>query len=89
MQVKYFADIRKLAGAEEHAWTQAPTVRELLGQLSRRNGLAFEKRVFEGGRLSSTIILLVNGQNIEHLQGVDTPLGPEDVIAIFPMIAGG
>jgi molybdopterin synthase sulfur carrier subunit len=90
MRVRYFADIRKLAGVEEHDWTQAaPTVRELLKQLSHHNGAPFEKRVFDGGRLSGTIILLVNGRNIEHLHGVDTTLGPDDVVAIFPMIAGG
>jgi molybdopterin synthase sulfur carrier subunit len=90
MRVKYFADIRNLSGVDEHEWTGAArTVRELLVQLSRRNGAAFEKRVFEGGQLSGAIILLVNGRNIEHLNGIDTALGPDDLVAIFPMVAGG
>jgi molybdopterin synthase sulfur carrier subunit len=90
MIVKYFADIRKLAEVDEELPEGAPpTLRALLAQLAHRHGPAFEKRVFEGGQLSTTLIVLVNGRNIEHLKGLDTPLGPEDTVAVFPMIAGG
>ena len=50
MVVKYFADIRSLAGTEEQEWTAAaPTLRSLLTGLAAQKGAAFEKRVFEGG----------------------------------------
>jgi molybdopterin synthase sulfur carrier subunit len=91
MLVKFFADIRHLCGGREqqqHAGA-APTVRKLLEELSDQHGAAFRRRVFEGDGLSRTLIVFVNGQNVEHLRGIETPLGPEDVIAIFPMIAGG
>jgi molybdopterin converting factor small subunit len=35
------------------------------------------------------MIILVNGRNIQHLKGVDTLLGPDDIVAVFPMVAGG
>jgi sulfur-carrier protein len=90
MLVKYFADIRRLTGREQQQWTKAaPTVRELLRALAAEHGAAFEKRVLEGDDLSSTMIVLVNGQSLEHLRGMDTPLGPEDIVAVFPMVAGG
>ena len=90
MVVRYFADIRSLAGTEEQEWTAAaPTLRSLLTGLAAEKGAAFEKRVFEGGQLSDTIIVLVNGRNIKHLSGIETPLGPGDVVAVFPMVAGG
>jgi molybdopterin synthase sulfur carrier subunit len=90
MLVRYFADIRSLAGTEEQEWTApAPTLRCLLAGLAAEKGAAFEKRVFEGGELSSTMIILVNGRNIQHLKGVDTLLGPDDIVAVFPMVAGG
>jgi sulfur-carrier protein len=88
--VKYFADIRRLTGREQQEWTKAaPTLRVLLAELAVQHGAAFEKKVLEGGGLSSTIIVLVNGQNVEHLAGIDTALGPEDTVAVFPMVAGG
>ncbi len=90
MLVKYFADIRKLSGREQQTYQgAAPTVRRLLEDLSVQHGAAFRNRVFEGDGLSSTLIVLVNGRHVEHLAGIETPLGPDDVIAIFPMIAGG
>ena len=90
MIIRYFADIRELAGTREQEWTKsAPTVRALLTELAAQHGTAFERRVFGGGVLSSTIIILVNGQQVEHLSGLETPLGPDDVVAIFPMVAGG
>jgi molybdopterin synthase sulfur carrier subunit len=88
--VKYFADIRKLTGCEAEPWhAAAPSLRDLVEQLGERHGAPLHDRVVERGQLSSTIIVLVNGQNIEHLRGLDTPLGADDVVAIFPMVAGG
>ena len=66
-----------------------PTVNDLLAVLAAEKGPAFENRVFPGGKLSDTMIILVNGRNILHLNGVQTPLNPDDVVAVFPMVAGG
>jgi molybdopterin synthase sulfur carrier subunit len=90
MLVRYFADIRKLSGREQQTYQgAAPTVRRLFEELSAQHGAAFQQRVFEGGNLSSTLIVFVNGRAVEHLGGIETPLGSDDVVAIFPMIAGG
>ena len=90
MVVRYFADIRPLAGTIEEARTSVPpTVNDLLAVLSAEKGPAFENRVFPDGKLSDTMIILVNGRNILHLNGVQTPLNPDDVVAVFPMVAGG
>ena len=32
---------------------------------------------------------MVNGRHITHLQGVTTPLTEQDVVALFPVVAGG
>jgi len=91
MQVKFFATIRSLSGRLEDQVgpVTPPTVRGLLAELSGRYGGAFRDRMFDGAELSSTIIILVNGRHIEHLAGLETPVGNDDVIAIFPVVAGG
>jgi molybdopterin synthase sulfur carrier subunit len=90
MRVKYFADVRALTGRLEQEWNQpAATLRELLLGLAEQHGEAFRKRVLPEGRLSGTIIVLVNGQHETHLDGLDTRLTPEDTISLFPMVAGG
>jgi sulfur-carrier protein len=88
--VRYFADIRRLTGRSEETFSKAaPTVRALLADIAAAHGAAFERRVLAGGQLSSAIIVLVDGQNVEHLAGLDTPLGPQATVAVFPMVAGG
>jgi sulfur-carrier protein len=89
--VKFFADVRRLAGCEAERFSgAAPTLGALLHALADRHGAAFEQRVFDAsGRLSDTLIVLVNGRNVEHLAGEGTALAPDDVVSVFPMVAGG
>jgi molybdopterin synthase sulfur carrier subunit len=90
MLVKYFADVRNLTGRLDEDWNlPAATLRELLLGLAERHGEPFRKRVMPEGRLSDTIIVLVNGQHVVHLDGLDTPLQPEATVSLFPMVAGG
>lgn len=90
MLVKYFADVRTLTGRLEEEWNRpATTLRELLLGLAERHGEAFRKRVLPEGRISDTIIVLVNGQHVIHLEGLDTRLQPDTTVSLFPMVAGG
>ena len=84
MVVRYFADIRTLARTDRGAELGFADSQRSPRRSGGRRGAACEKRVFEGGKLSDTIILLVNGRNIRHLNGVETALKPDDVVAVFP-----
>lgn len=91
MQILYFAGIRELTKEKER---QCPvpvaTVHELLLTLSARYGTAFRQKVFNGdGQLSDVVIVLVNGRDIRHLNGLETPLATADTVCIFPVVAGG
>jgi molybdopterin converting factor small subunit len=35
------------------------------------------------------LLLILNGRPIQNLQGYDTPLEDGDVMAVFPVMAGG
>ncbi len=90
MTIRFFADLRALTGQREITWNgSADTVLGLLKALAGRFGPAFERRVVPGGQKSETIIVLVNGRDVRDLSGADTPLGPDDDVWIFPMVAGG
>ncbi len=65
------------------------TVSELLALLSERLGEIFYERLFQDEKTRRGVIILVNGQNIYHLEGLETKIGNEDVISIFPPGAGG
>jgi molybdopterin synthase sulfur carrier subunit len=90
MTVKYFATIRTYTGETARQFDNAPAdLRELLTSLAQRYGAQFRRAVFTGDALSEAIIILVNGRNVLHLQGLNTPLAADDEVSIFPMVAGG
>jgi molybdopterin synthase sulfur carrier subunit len=90
MTVSYFATIRTYTGEASLRLDVAPsTLRELLLALSERYGSLFRRAVFAGDGLNSQLIILINGRNVLHLRGLDTPLNSDDEVSIFPMVAGG
>ena len=82
--VKLYANLRKLAGTKELSITGA-TVGAVLNELVRQNSLVATV-ILENGELRQHIIVTRNGQNITDLE---TPVTEQDIIAIFPPIAGG
>lgn len=63
----------------------------LLPYLFERFGTGFRESVMEGDKISSKILILLNGISIknETLQELETPLKPDDEIAFIPMLNGG
>lgn len=89
MTVKYFGDIRPLTGMKEEGWPYSHTdVRSLLNALGEKHRL-LRTRLFEGDKLSSTIIILVNGRSVDYLKGIETPLKADDIVDVFPVEGGG
>ena len=67
----------------------APTVEELLSSLLDLYGDSWKEQVFDGEGLISGVVIMVNGINIQKIQGYSTPLSAEDRIDIFPMFEVG
>jgi MoaD family protein len=82
--VKLFANLRKLAGTKELSVTGA-TVGAVVYELVRQNPPLGET-ILQNGEFGPHIIVTLNGHNITDLE---TPVTEQDVIAIFPPIAGG
>ena len=93
MTLRFFAYYRdsEYAGCREMAWPETATLRELGEQLCRKLGSPFADEFFTPDRsaLGKKIIIMINGRRAEFLQGLDTPLRKDDVIQIFPIVAGG
>jgi adenylyltransferase/sulfurtransferase len=41
------------------------------------------------GQLRPFVNLFLGEDNIKDLKGLDTPLGPEDILSLVPSVAGG
>jgi len=89
MKIKYFAYIRDYTNSKEIDYKHCKTVRKLLLELCEMHGKKFSDKIFNDEELSDEVIILVNGRNIVHLDGLDTHLDKNDEICIFPVVAGG
>lgn len=85
--IKLFANLRRLAGTNE-VETPAATVREAVETLC--TGKAdLRAAILDGDHLRPYVRVMVNGHDVELGAGLDTPIGPQDLVTVFPPIAGG
>ncbi len=82
--VKLFANLRKLAGTKELSIT-GTTVGVVVSELVRQKPSVGEV-ILRNGEIGPHIVITLNGHNAMDLE---TPVVEQDVIAIFPPIAGG
>ena len=82
--VKLYANLRKLAGAKELSITET-TLGAVVSELVRKNPPVGEI-ILQNGELGPHIVLTINGHNITDFE---TPVTEQDIVAIFPPIAGG
>ena len=82
--VKLYANLRKLAGTKELSITEA-TIGAVLNELIKRNPL-LENVILENGNLRPHFVITLNGHNVSD---INMQVAEQDVIAIFPPIAGG
>ena len=80
-EVRFLGEIRKAAGTARFG-VDAGTVEELLEQLRRVMGQAFQDLVFQEGQLHQNVEILVNGRSIASLEGLKTPLSPFDQVTL-------
>ena len=79
MKVSFYATLEPIVGQRNlHV--------EVLAQ--RWPGLV-EHLFDEDGALSRRVNIFVDGRNVRWLEGLETPLEPEQSVDIFPPVAGG
>lgn len=91
MKVMLFATLREVAGAKEVEvdLEAGATVRHALERLVDLYPNLKEEIFTERGALQRSVIILLRGRNIRLEGGLDTVLGEDDYLAIFPPVAGG
>lgn len=88
MKVKFFASFASLTRLKEAEYSVS-TIEELLQSLVNDYGEPMQNKLYPKGSLDETLVILVNGRHIRHLEGIDTKLGVQDTVSIFPMVGGG
>ncbi len=92
VEVKFFTSLREITGKkmDEIQLQNTITVDELLTLLSEKYGKNFREYIYnKKGDVQGFLSFLVNGKNINIIQGFDTKLQENDVVAILPPVGGG
>jgi molybdopterin synthase sulfur carrier subunit len=92
LRVKFFAFFRddNYTGCSEIEVPVVPTIGDLVRMLSERYGSSLRDKILtSSGELGPDIIIMINGRHTDHLGGIDAPLKDDDIVQIFPKIAGG
>jgi len=89
VKVEFLNLLRQVTGTASME-TEAASVAELLNQLVHLYGPEFKTYLLDdASRLKPGVSILVNGRHILYLQGLATPLTPEDQVTFIPPAAGG
>ena len=87
VKVKLFGNLRQIAGKSSFT-VEGNSVGELLKAIRSLNEPLIETIMDQKG-LRPYYKIMVNGNDISLLDGLNTHVNPEDVVAIFPPVAGG
>jgi molybdopterin synthase sulfur carrier subunit len=92
VEVRYYAVLRELAGKRSERVTlpEGSSVRDLVGLLVKRYGEGFERYIYDcEGRVRGYLSYMLNGFNINSLDGFETLLRDGDILSLLPPIGGG
>lgn len=91
MKVKIFATLRQLVGAKEIEvdLDGGDTVGSVIAGLVADYPVLGEHILDDEGNLEAYINVFVNRRSMRFLDGLNTRLSEDDVLAIFPPVAGG
>jgi molybdopterin synthase sulfur carrier subunit len=65
------------------------TIGDLLRSLVQQYPKLDESIWYPNGSLAGHVAVILNGRDIRHLEGVDTPITDDDILDVFPPVGGG
>jgi molybdopterin synthase sulfur carrier subunit len=92
IEVKFFTSLREITGkkVDQLQMQNSITIDEFVTLLSERYGKNFREYIYnKKGEPQEFLSFLINGTNINNMQGLDTKLKNGDIVAILPPVGGG
>ena len=87
-QVRIPSPLRAFTDEQSQVSVAASTVGNALQELTERYP-QLRDHLFQGEDLRNFVNLFIGEEDVNFLQGLETPLGEEDELRILPSIAGG
>jgi molybdopterin synthase sulfur carrier subunit len=91
IEAKLYATLRTLADGNKSVMLDpgTPSVAAALAALIAAHPSLRDGLLADDGSLRSFVAVMVNGRDVRHLDGLDTPLADNATLDIFPPVAGG
>lgn len=81
--------LRKFTDGKSEVDVEGGTVREIFDDVENRHGGLKDKIFDDAGEIRRFINVFVNGEDVRHAEGLDTPVKDGDELSVVPAIAGG
>lgn len=88
VNVKYFATFRNITGKKQET-IQAYNLKQLINKIRKKHPEIKNKVLKENKEIREGVMVMINGRNVNYLNGLKTELNKNDRISIFPPVAGG
>jgi sulfur-carrier protein len=89
VSIKAFATFRNILGKERLVeLADGESITDLLNTLCNSFG-GLRDLLFDDSELKDDVNILINGRNIQALNGIQTKLADGDELALFPAAIGG
>lgn len=91
IELRFFANFRETVGQKTiyRAYDDADTIGGVLVAIEEEFPELAGLILDGDGGIQPQINVLRNGREVEHLDGLETPIEPGDAVSVFPPVAGG
>jgi len=91
MKIHFYATLRAIVGQKTVEVDLPPnTTAQQLIEIVTENRPALQAELLDAeNRFQAHMKLFLNGRDIQHLEGVDTPITNDDRMDVFPPVGGG
>jgi molybdopterin synthase sulfur carrier subunit len=91
IEVRFYSLLRQKLGVSSMVLELegSLTIDELIGVISARAKINIRPELFDGNKIIPGTIILIDGYNIHHINGIETIVDKDCVVSVFPPAAGG
>lgn len=89
VRVKIPTMLLKMTGQQSEVSVKAKTVEELIVSLDKKYPGMKDLILSPDGTIQHHFLICINEEDVRYLEGLESPLGPNDRVEIVASIAGG